>query len=84
MGERGKGAHVWSQIKFRLLVVSTMQSIQKLINNNVYLKSHNGLNHYDFNKITEKNFRCISLTRVRKKEEIPRERSNYEDCYKLK
>ena len=32
-----------------------MQSVQKLINN-VHLKLHNVINHYDLNKITEKYF----------------------------
>ena len=40
-------------LKIRLLVVSMMQSIQKLINNNVHLKLHNIINHYDLNKIIE-------------------------------
>ena len=31
-----------------------MQSVQKLIYNNVHLKLHNIINHYDLNKITEK------------------------------
>ena len=38
--------------KVRLLVVSTIKSIQKLINNNVHPKLHNVINHYDLNKIT--------------------------------
>ena len=36
-------------------MVSMMKSIQKLKNNNIHLKLHNVLNHYDLNKITGKN-----------------------------
>ena len=38
----------------RLLVVSTMQSIQKLINNNAHLKLHNVIHHYYLSKIIGK------------------------------
>ena len=34
-------------------MVSTMQSIQKLICNNAHLKLHNVINEYDLNKIIE-------------------------------
>ena len=40
--------------KPRLLVVSTMQSIQKWIYNNVHLKLHNVINQYDLSKIKGK------------------------------
>ena len=38
-------------LKIRLLGVSMMQSIQKLINNNVHLKLHNVISNYDLNKV---------------------------------
>ena len=56
---RGKMKGVKGRIsmmrKTRLLVVSTTQAIQKLIYNNVYLKLHNIISQYDFNKIIKIN-----------------------------
>ena len=43
-----------SNIKSPNQVVSTTQSIQKQINNNVHLKLHHAINHYDLNKVTGK------------------------------
>ena len=40
-----------------------MQSIQKLINNNVHLKLHNVINHYDLNKIIEQKKRIAAFSR---------------------
>lgn len=37
--------------KIRLLGVSTMQSIRKLITNDVHLKLYNVVYHYDLDKI---------------------------------
>ena len=40
-------------VKIRLPLVSMMQSIQKMINNNVHVKLHNVINLYDFSKVIE-------------------------------
>ena len=66
VGKRSKrGTHVWRWIKIRLLVVSTMQCTQKLINNNVHLKLHNVINYYDLNKIIGgKKEKCLTLFRL--------------------
>ena len=40
--------------KTRVLEVSRMQSIQKLMYNNVDLKFHNVINQYDLSKIIER------------------------------
>ena len=50
---RGRRAHVDGRINIRLPVVSTIKSIQKLINNNEHLKLHNVINPYPLNKIIE-------------------------------
>ena len=39
-------------MKIRLLVVSTMKSISKVINNNVHPKLHSIINHYNLKKTT--------------------------------
>ena len=57
-GVKGYAFMVMDEI--RLLVVSTMQSMQKLINNNVHLKLHNVMNRYDLNKITDKKKKSLS------------------------
>ena len=59
---RGAGGWGWAKgikghicmlmISIRLQGMNTMKCIQKLINNNVHLKLHNVINHYNPNKIT--------------------------------
>ena len=48
-----------------------MQSIQKLINNNVHLKLQNVINHYDFNNIIFKNKKIKELNKQKKERGIP-------------
>ena len=41
---------LYGDIKIRLLVVKTMQSLQKLKYNNVHTKLYNVISQYDLNK----------------------------------